>query len=408
MQGGEGVIQIVVVGSEEAPLQQVVAQLGAALATLPAATVGGMPPPHSIQLSDPQQALPAAALSAPLLCYLLTVSTWRQQLAVLTRQRSQRQGTLLLLGLPAGEAALHAALRAGARELLPLPVVVAQLRQLLPSLLPATAAASRRGELLVLLGSRGGNGCSLVAANLAVAIAQQRAEPVALLDLDTYAGTLRLQLDLTTDGQLRSALQHADQLDSVALNGYMLRHREGVHLLCGDSRDEPLLLSALPTLLQLLRRSYRWVVVDLPRCALPLSDELLLPTDRLLLLLQQRVVDLESGRRLRQQLRRAGVASERLFAVVNRARRSAVVTDHDLLRALQLPRLWRLRNDHAAAIRTTELGVPLTRCAPRSPLTRDLNALARTLIDPSAAPVRHWWQGWPMLSRASAASGEIQ
>jgi pilus assembly protein CpaE len=59
----------------------------------------------------------------------------------------------------------------------------------------------------------------------------------ALLDMDRQFGTLPLYLDLTPREGVIAALANADQIDTVALEGYMLKHPSGLRLLASMSEE---------------------------------------------------------------------------------------------------------------------------------------------------------------------------
>ena len=116
------------------------------------------------------------------------------------------------------------ALRSGAREFLTAPVVLEELLKA-----PAAAAArpasdsrqrrQRHGptkvesQVIAVLGSRGGVGCTSLAVNLGATLAQDPTNSVALVDLDLALGDADVALDLMPDYTLADVALNIDRLD---------------------------------------------------------------------------------------------------------------------------------------------------------------------------------------------------
>ena len=107
-----------------------------------------------------------------------------------------------------GQAILQA-LRSGAKEFLTAPVVMEELLKALQRLQrTGNGLTSRSGEhgngrvesqVIAVIGSRGGVGCTTLAVNLGATLAQSPAFGVAVVDLDLAMGDADVMLDLTAD-----------------------------------------------------------------------------------------------------------------------------------------------------------------------------------------------------------------
>ena len=123
-----------------------------------------------------------------------------------------------------GQAILQA-LRNGAREFLTVPVVLEELLKALQRVRPRldgrqNGDASGRGgvtppiqQVIAVLGSRGGVGCTSLAVNLGATLAQQPSHSVALVDLDLALGDADVALDLMADYTLADVAMNVDRLD---------------------------------------------------------------------------------------------------------------------------------------------------------------------------------------------------
>ena len=73
--------------------------------------------------------------------------------------------------------------------------------------------------------TKGGTGKSVVAINLAVALAKRTIQPVVLVDADLQFGDVALMLQLQPTHTIAEAVQAGDRLDGTMLENLLLRHQ---------------------------------------------------------------------------------------------------------------------------------------------------------------------------------------
>ena len=140
-----------------------------------------------------------------------------------------------------GQAILQA-LRSGAKEFLTAPVVLEDLLKALQRLRPrpiiGRAMSNGKGnpvrrcsQVIAVLGSRGGVGCTSIAVNLGATLAQQPDQSVALVDLDLALGDADVALDLMADYTLADVALNVERLDMQFLRRSLSKHSCGLSLL---------------------------------------------------------------------------------------------------------------------------------------------------------------------------------
>jgi pilus assembly protein CpaE len=130
----------------------------------------------------------------------------------------------------------------------------------------------RLGRLVAFVGTRGGVGATLLAANSGWAIAHHRNRRVAVVDLDLQFGSVGLALDLEPSHGLREALENPARIDGLYLERVTVQQSERLHVLSAEEAlDEAVLAdpSAVDLLLKELRSKFHYVLVDLPRNVSP-------------------------------------------------------------------------------------------------------------------------------------------
>jgi pilus assembly protein CpaE len=314
--------------------------------------------------------------------------TGEAELASMLEHSPPARPPTIVIGPSGNTGCMRLAMQAGARDYLEDPVQAEELLKSLERVRRDLAARqpSRDGALFAVVGAKGGSGASFVAVNLAHIMASTSGSPVALLDLDLQFGSLSQYLDLKPEHGLLQALDMAEQLDAVALNAYMAKHRSGVALL-GVLEEEMVLARDIPVdrfvhLLGVVKKNYERIVVDLPRQIDDVTAACYERADRVLLVMQQELTCLRDAARLRNILvRELGLAEDRLMIVVNRYDKNLPVELSDIRRALGAehhePIL--LPNHYRNVAESINVGVPMMDHARGSPVTKALMSMQARL-----------------------------
>ena len=114
--------------------------------------------------------------------------------------------------------------------------------------------------------TKGGTGKSVVAINLAVALAKRTIQPVVLVDADLQFGDVALMLQLQPTHTIAEAVQAGDRLDGTMLENLLLRHPpSGLLVLAAPtepSSADQIGRADLARILNILRERCAYVVVD--------------------------------------------------------------------------------------------------------------------------------------------------
>ena len=112
---------------------------------------------------------------------------------------------------------------------------------------------------------KGGTGKTVIATNLAVALAKHGGKRTLLLDLDLQFGDAAIMLGIEPDKTIYDLVAAPGELDSEKLAGYTTRHASGLDVLPAPLRPEDAELvteAKLARLLEVARESYDVIVVD--------------------------------------------------------------------------------------------------------------------------------------------------
>jgi pilus assembly protein CpaE len=285
------------------------------------------------------------------------------------------------------------ALRSGVRDVLPVRVETAQLMESVSRVALTLGPAPRRpvepsapptalGRVVTVFSTKGGSGKSVLAVNLAVLLAQRSDQPVVLIDADLQFGDAAVMLRLTPEHTVAEAVSSIDRLDTVALQGLLLRHAEsGVLVLPGPldpAVADQIRARDLVQVVELARSLAAYVVVDTAAYFNDAVLSVLELSDEILLVVGMDIPSIKNARIGLQTLRLLDIPQTKLRLVLNRANSKVKLDVDEVERALEL-RAHALVPSDIAVPQSVNKGTPVVLDSPRSSVSKALRKLADTL-----------------------------
>ena len=255
---------------------------------------------------------------------------------------------------------------------------------------PASSAAAP-GRVVSVFCTKGGTGKSVVAINLAVALAKRTIQPVVLVDADLQFGDVALMLQLQPTHTIAEAVQAGDRLDGTLLENLLLRHPpSGLLVLAAPtepSSADQIGRADLARILEILRERCAYVVVDTSANFAEVTLAAIESSDDILVMAGLDVMSLKSARIGLQTMRVLGIPFSRVKFVLNRANTRVGLTEADAERALQLKVDAALPSDILVA-ESVNRGVPVVTSAPRSKFAKSIDNLADVLMTAASVPAQ--------------------
>lgn len=220
--------------------------------------------------------------------------------------------------------------------------------------LQSAATETPRARTIVVLGPKGGAGKTMVAANLAVGLAQVAPDRVAVLDLDVQFGDLTSALQLVPEHTLAEAARAPGRLDPTKLKTYMTAHPSHLYALCapGDpAAGEEVPAERTGEALEVLAGEFDWLVVD---TGAGVDEHALAALERatdVVLLCTMDVASVRALRKLVDALDRLDLTTATRHVVLNRSDSRVGLSADDVEATLGLP---------------VHLGIPSSRAVPES------------------------------------------
>jgi pilus assembly protein CpaE len=268
------------------------------------------------------------------------------------------------------------------------------------------AVPKSSGQIITVLGSRGGVGCTSIAVNLAATLAAWPENSVALIDLDLAMGDADIAVELPGNDNISMGdlARNIERLDMNYLKRALVKHPEtGLSIL-----RHPLEIHEIggiheghvERILNLLKISYTHLIVDLSKALLPTDLMALRMSNLVLLIAQLELSSLRNVVRLTHSLSMEGDLGDKIRVVVNRAGSDIMEDGITVKKAEEVigkPIFWQVPNDAKPMIGARVAGQPLIKFAPRSRAFQSFQGLAQAVtgkahgVDP--AKKRGWFGG---------------
>jgi len=281
------------------------------------------------------------------------------------------------------------ALRAGVREFLTKPVDRELLGKAIGKVAVHATTSTEVGKLISILGTIGGVGASMLAANLATELNDLAdGEAVALVDLDFRYGQQATMLDLQADYTVADLCDTPEQLDSSMIDKAMVKHSTGVHLLARPNNFEQadqITAAQCASVLSSLQQMYAYVVVDGPIRFDPGGLAVLDLAAVNLFVMQLLVTSIRNVHRMFNELREGGYNLERFRLLCNRVgQESGHLEIEHVEKTLNKKIDYRVPDDWKTVSSAINIGSPLIECAPKSRVRAAIRELAESIAHPEA------------------------
>lgn len=322
---------------------------------------------------------------------------------------------LPIVTVSADSQALLQSLQRGARHFLTNPVTLEDLiGALRRSLADAPVVADRPGapaqqgpksaaQVISVLGSRGGVGCTTLAVNLAASLASFPENAVALADLDLAMGDADIAVELPGNDNISMGdlARNIERLDMNYLKRALVKHPETgmsvlrhpveIHEIGGIHEGH------VERILNLLKISYSHLVLDLSKALLPTDLMALRMSNLILLVAQLELSSLRNVVRLIHSLSLDGDLGDRVRVVVNRAGSDILEDGITIKKAEEVigkPVFWQVPNESKPILGSRMAGQPLIRFAPKTRVHQSILGLAQTLTGRAPAQEMSKKKGW--------------
>lgn len=306
---------------------------------------------------------------------------------------------------------LESAMCAGVRGLITKDIDAAKLAKLITKLVEVRIRRhspeylewkdpSKHPKIISVSGAKGGVGKTTISVNLAVALAQRHPNKVALLDLHTQFGDVATMLNLRPERAIMDMESISTDLDAESLQGYIMKHSSGLHVLVTSINPYPpdaLSTESLDNLFYLLKRSYRYIVIDVPAIMQKITLHAMAYSSHILLIAN--LFDLTTATdtmKLCVALQEENIPKEHIGIIINRVSKVNQLQSSDIARVFDNHIVASIPNDKRLVAAVND-GNPLAANCGDCPWKESMEELADFVTgtkhsknDSDNSPARRW------------------
>jgi pilus assembly protein CpaE len=285
-------------------------------------------------------------------------------------------------------ALVRALVRAGAHDVIPLPL---DLEELETALDPIRRMVTEQGprqraghhKIVAVIKSEGGVGATALLGQLATRFAaDERAvgREACLIDLDVQFGDAAIQLGIQPTLTFSDLIEAGKRLDGELMRSIAATHLSGLKVIAAPREIMPLeaiTSDQLLSIVDLATAEFGTVFVDLPTNWSNWSLSLLARADVVLMVTQLRVPSLHRARRQLDLMASQDMGQLDVRIVLNRTEKGLFRTlgTADAERVLRRPVAFTINNDYATMSVAIDRGVPITEVKRKCALGKDIDAM---------------------------------
>ncbi|MGO8686003.1 MAG: CpaE family protein [Candidatus Dormibacteria bacterium] len=250
---------------------------------------------------------------------------------------------------------------------------------------PPVPASGRTGpgEVFVVFSAKGGVGKSIIAANLAVALARETDARVALVDLDLQFGDIGVMLNLNHSRSITDVVDAQDHLDAEILDDILAVGPAGVRVLLAPIKPELADLVTpdhVRTVFAEVRKVCDFVVVDASSHLGEAILQVMEMATRILVVTGLTIPSVKNARLTLGVLESLNIDPERVLLIVNRVDGYSDFNKEATEQYLRVPVMVQIPHDPKAVADAWNQGKPFVETQPEAEISRAIRELVFRLV----------------------------
>jgi pilus assembly protein CpaE len=247
----------------------------------------------------------------------------------------------------------------------------------------AAAMPQEKGKIVTVFSAKGGVGCSTIAVNVAIALQQNAASKVALVDTSLQFGDVGVLLNLYASRTIADLVSHIDELDNELINDIFIAHSSGIKALLAPPRPEvaDTVTPALVTdVLERLRTMFDIIIVDTSSVLDDLVLSVLDISDKIIVVTTPEIPAIKNAKLLFEVTEALEYERERIMFILNKVDKRINIRAEDIEANIKYKIEEQLPLDERSVTTAVNQGVPYVLGDKNSLLTQATVALSNHLV----------------------------
>jgi len=244
------------------------------------------------------------------------------------------------------------------------------------------------GRIFLVFSGKGGIGKSLLAVNLAAALAKDTEGRTALVDLDLQFGDIGVLLGLESGRNIYQVVEAFPNVDADFIEALMPKAPGDLYVLLGPQSPEFADLVTAEharTILTILQAHFENVVVDTSSHLGEVTLEALERADQIVVVVDLSLPAVKEAKLALRVFQRLGITNDRIKVVLNRADSNSGITSTQVESSLEIKIAARLPTDIKTVLKSVQRAEPFVSLLPNAEISQRVRELALSLVPLHAA-----------------------
>lgn len=278
------------------------------------------------------------------------------------------------------------AMRLGAREFLPKPIIKDDLKRVLILLMQQESEVEdSASRIITVYSNKGGIGKTTIAANLAAELAKTTRDKVALVDLNLQLGDISTFLNLNPPFDVNYVLKNLlDKKEDTLLKAFEKYKQTSLYVLSDPSyieQSESITPQQIENLFKALKKVFPYIVVDMSSNIDPNSLKILDLSDLILFTTIVNIPAIRNAQRCLNLFKSRRFPSNKVKILINRFMENDEIKIEDIESTLCEKIYWKIPNNYFSIMEAINKGLTVSEVNSGSNISNSFRDLAGKISD---------------------------